>query len=149
MGTPNSTMTKFGYPASCVKEMNFWSVLLRPQQVTLGSLIIINNSDATNFGELKDSEYSELGHAISLVENSLRQVFEFNKINYLMLMMVDPHVHFHVIPRYDSPRKILGKTFTDQSWPKPPDLSVALELSELERGELHRTLTSVLATMRA
>ena len=40
-----------------------------------------------------------------------------------MLMMVDPHVHFHVIPRYASQRDFLGLSFVDQDWPKPPDLS--------------------------
>ena len=42
-----------------------------------------------------------------------------------MLMMVDPHVHFHVIPRYDGVRSWNGIAVTDHGWPKPPDLAQA------------------------
>ena len=31
-----------------------------------------------------------------------------------MLMMVDPHVHFHVIPRYSESREWAGMTLADQ-----------------------------------
>ena len=40
-----------------------------------------------------------------------------------MLMMVDPDVHFHVIPRYAKPKKFGGMEFTDPGWPSAPDLS--------------------------
>ena len=33
--------------------------------------------------------------------------------NYLMLMMVDPHVHFHVIPRYAAPQRFEDVDFPD------------------------------------
>lgn len=57
----------------------------------------------------------------------------YAKINYLMLMMVDPHVHFHVIPRYDGAREWNSREFVDVGWPKVPDLghAVALEGAEL------------------
>jgi len=37
-----------------------------------------------------------------------------------MLMMVDPDVHFHVLPRYENPREFGGRTHNDRFWPKPP-----------------------------
>ena len=51
-----------------------------------------------------------------------------------MLMMVDPHVHFHVIPRYEGAREWGGREFVDVGWPKVPDLghAVALEGEDLE-----------------
>ena len=49
------------------------------------------------------------------------------RINYLMLMMVDPHVHFHVIPRYSGSREWGGLEFADQGWPGPPDLKSAVD----------------------
>ena len=48
----NATMQKFGYPGSLVKEHHHWCVLLRPQQVTLGSLVLAAKSDATAFSDL-------------------------------------------------------------------------------------------------
>ena len=45
-------------------------------------------------------------------------------------MMVDPHVHFHVLPRYESPRELAGVAFVDAAWPKPPDVTASLELAD-------------------
>jgi len=42
-----------------------------------------------------------------------------------MLMMVDPHVHFHVLPRYAGARRFEGVDFDDRGWPGPPDLKAA------------------------
>ena len=44
----------------------------------------------------------------------------YERINYLMLMMVDPNVHFHVIPRYSEARQWDGVEFPDAGWPGPP-----------------------------
>ena len=49
---------------------------------------------------------------------------------YLMLMMVDPHVHFHVLPRYREPRMFAGTVFEDFDWPAPPDVLRKREVSE-------------------
>ena len=45
-----------------------------------------------------------------------------------MLMMVDPHVHFHVIPRYEGSRTAAGLTIADAGWPGQPDLGSAIKL---------------------
>ena len=50
---------------------------------------------------------------------------DYERINYLMLMMVDPNVHFHVIPRYSGARVVrTASTFADAGWPGPPDLEI-------------------------
>ena len=38
----------------------------------------------------------------------------------LMLMMVDHHVHYHVIPRYASVRTFAGREWVDNGWPAVP-----------------------------
>src|SRR3546814_17581551 len=67
-------------------------------------------------------------HAITDIEAALRQAVDYSKINYLMLMMVDPHVHFHVIPRYEGQRKAKGLSIEDKGWPNAPALGDAVEL---------------------
>jgi diadenosine tetraphosphate (Ap4A) HIT family hydrolase len=62
------------------------------------------------------------------VESALREFCNYERINYLMLMMVDPHVHFHVIPRYSASRQWEGTAFQDGGWPGPPQLKIAVEL---------------------
>jgi diadenosine tetraphosphate (Ap4A) HIT family hydrolase len=118
----NTTMKKFGYPDTCLKEFHQWVALLRPQQVTLGSLVLICREDATAFSQISQEAFAELPGIIREMEAGVSRAFAYNKINYLMLMMVDPEVHFHVIPRYDAPRTFFQQQFLDQGWPGAPDL---------------------------
>jgi len=65
---------------------------------------------------------------VTAIETMLAKVVAYEKLNYLMLMMVDPDVHFHVIPRYSSERVHEGTTFPDAGWPGPPNLAAAVDL---------------------
>ncbi|WP_294132600.1 HIT family protein [Sphingobium sp.] len=129
----NPTIEKFGWPATLIAEFTHWVVLLRPAQPTLGSLILAAKSDATAFGDLPGDAHAELKTVTAAIETALTKAVGYTKINYLMLMMVDPHVHFHVIPRYEGTRSAAGVTVADAGWPGQPDLSAAVKLdSELD-----------------
>lgn len=130
----NTTMQKFGYPATLVKEYQNWVVVLRPQQVTLGSLVLICTDVASAFSQISSEAFAELPNAIREIEASVSGVFSYEKINYLMLMMVDPDVHFHVIPRYANARTFCHQQFYDHGWPGPPLLKQPNETSR-ERNE--------------
>lgn len=129
----HATAEKFGWPATLVAEFEHWVVLARPAQPTLGSLVLAAKSDATAFGDLPAEAHAELKAATSAIEAALARAVGYAKINYLMLMMVDPQVHFHVIPRYEGVREWGSREFVDVGWPKVPDLghAVALEGAEL------------------
>ena len=100
----NATIEKFGHPATLIAEYEHWVVLLRPAQPTLGALVLAAKSNATAFGDLPAEAHTELKTATAAIEAALGEAVGYAKINYLMLMMVDPHVHFHVLPRYDGER---------------------------------------------
>ena len=103
-------------------------MLVRPAQVTLGSLVLAATGEATAYGELPAEAFAEQGEAVRAIERALRSFSEFERINYLMLMMVDPHVHFHVIPRYSGSRTWNGVEFPGRGWPGPPQLPSARKL---------------------
>lgn len=124
----NPTIENFGYPATLVHEFDHWVVLLRPAQPTLGSLVLAAKSDVTEFSALAPEAFAELAQATRTIERALKQFIDYAKINYLMLMMVDPNVHFHVIPRYEGAREFDGLQFPDAGWPKLPDLPQAVKL---------------------
>ncbi len=136
----NETIRKFGYPATLIGETAHWIVLLRPAQVTLGSLVVAAKSDATAFGALPGECHAELGGVSRRVEAMLQAAISYERINWLMLMMVDPYVHFHVLPRYDGERRHGALTVADAGWPGPPDLKSAVALSEAQQAELARWL---------
>ena len=123
-------MRKFGYPASLVAEFEHWVVLLRPAQPTLGSLVLAAKSDATALSDLSAEAHAEMKRVSTAIETALRGFVDYAKINYLMLMMVDPHVHAHVIPRYEGSRTFDGAEFVDAGWPKLPDLGSAVALDD-------------------
>ena len=133
----NSTLTNFGYPDSLIKSYEYWSILLRPQQVTLGSLILGAHGEFQAFGELPHQAMIELSKITRDIENSLNRCFKYDKINYLMLMMVDPHVHFHVFPRFSGTRDFNGTKLFDHGWPGPPNLGNFNALNEHDLYELN------------
>ena len=131
----NITIEKFGYPATLVRDYTHWVLLLRPAQVTAGSLILAAKSEATAYGALQTAAFTEQGVIIAELEQKLRETVKMDKINYLMLMMVDPHVHFHIFPRYRGARSFAGLMLTDHGWPGPPDLKSAVELDSTAIGQ--------------
>ena len=141
----NETARKFGYPDSVVHEFDHWLVQLRPAQVTLGSLVLVCKDDASRFGEISSAASAELQVATDAIETALGELFANDKINYLMLMMVDPDVHFHVLPRYASEREFADATWADAFWPGPPDITSAVDLSDDQKSSLLEALRGAFA----
>lgn len=124
----NDTMRKFGFPETLVRDYRHWVVLVRPAQVTLGSLVLCAKSGAESFGELEPDAFAELAEIVPATEQALKRFSSYQRINYLMLMMVDFHVHFHIFPRYAGQREFDATQFTDTGWPGPPELKSAIAL---------------------
>ncbi|MEM7507128.1 MAG: HIT family protein [Pseudomonadota bacterium] len=121
----NATFQKFGWPGTRIAETAHWGVMLRPEQPTLGSLVLACKQPVQAFGEVDAAGFADLGVATTAIEKMLIAAIGYDKINYLMLMMVDPDVHFHVLPRYDGARSFEGLEIADQGWPGPPVLAEA------------------------
>ena len=124
----NETIERFGYPDTLIAEYDYWVVLLRPTQPTLGSLVLAAKGEHRAFSDLPPPAFEEMHGVIGAIEDALRKAVNYDKINYLMLMMVDPHVHLHVIPRYDGERSRGAITLGDPGWPKTPALGEAMTL---------------------
>jgi len=132
----NPTAKAFGYPRTKVAETDCWIVLVRPKQPTFGSLVLVCKEQAEAFSDLSPAAFADLQIAIGGIERLLGKVVAYEKINYLMLMMVDRDVHFHVIPRYDGSREHDGRTFVDAGWPAAPALGATTDLDDEAAGAL-------------
>ncbi len=141
----NATIEKFGWPGTLIGETDHWVVLLRPAQVTLGSLVVAAKSDATAFGDLPAAFHADLASVTRRGEAMLRKAVEYQRINWLMLMMVDPHVHFHVFPRHEGAREACGLSIADAGWPGPPDLKSATAITDDQKDGLRDWLTEIWA----
>lgn len=136
----HATLRKFGYPETLLHEGEYWCVLLRPQQVTLAALVLCAKSEASSFSTLPASAFAELAAVTARIETALRTFRPFGKINYLALMMVDPQVHFHVLPRYAGTQSYAGISFADPGWPGVPDLKQATDIPPSVHSGLHAEL---------
>lgn len=124
---PNATALKFGHPATLIAEYTRWLVLLRPAQATLGSLVLVCKDEADSFSRISREAFIELAAVTADLEAALARFNPCERLNWLMLMMVDRNVHFHVIPRYSAPQTFDGTEFPDPAWPGPPDLARAVK----------------------
>lgn len=107
-----------------VFKTDHWSVLVRKGQPTLGALVLAANRNFISASEMTPEETMEFPVVVGKLEGALKAAFSFDKINYLCLMMVDRHYHFHVLPRYETPRQYAGAEWKDATWPAPPVLAV-------------------------
>lgn len=136
----HDTARKFGWPQTVIHAGQHWTVLLRPQQATLGALVLCANQPVTAYGDLPSEAFAEQGELVRSIESLLKTAVNYDRINWLMLMMVDPHVHFHVIPRHETPRTFEGTTFVDAGWPALPQLGGGVAPDDVLRDKLIRHL---------
>ena len=136
----NDTIKKFGYPETLLKEYNNWLVLLRPKQPTIGSMILAHKGEQTRLSKVSKEAFIEYEKVIKDIERALEEVFDYDIMNYLMLMMVDKNVHYHIIPRYEREINFEWKSCRDTGWPKAPDMKYNLDFTEKEFNKLKNIL---------
>lgn len=133
---------KFQIEKLKIVQLGSWVISLRPNQVTIGSMILSLNRKCQTFGELSVEEGKELAIAFHKIEELLKKAFNPDKINYLALMMVDEQVHYHIIPRYEDSVRFKNVEYKDEFWPMPPNILESLKFTEAELKELNVFLKS-------
>ena len=134
---------KFRLSELVIAETAFWRWSVRPEQATVGAGVLSAKRPVEAFSEITEEESADLGKMLKIIEDTLKTTFEYKRINYLMLMMVDFHVHFHVIPRYDHDIEFSGIVWKDKGWPTPPVLdaeAVSDDILFAIRDELKRNI---------
>lgn len=108
-----SIWEKFEPDKNLVKEYRYWKLLVRKNQVKLGSCVAITKQHHTALGELSRDEMAEYRSVAWELECALNKLFNYDVVHHLMLMFVDKHTHFHIIPRYEKPRSFAGMEWVD------------------------------------
>ena len=106
-----------------IYESEHWVWSLRPVQATLGAGVLSLKRECPVFSELNQEEFADLDNMIKVIEKTLKTTFNYDIMNYLMLMMVDKQVHYHVIPRYERTIDFAGTSWKDSGWPGVPNLA--------------------------
>jgi len=125
---------KFKLDDLLIVQTDYWRWSLRPLQCTLGAGVLSLKRPAETMSELTVEEGADLIAITKIIESTLKKAFGMDKMNYIMLMMVDLHIHYHVIPRYSKDMTFADMTFKDVGWPKPPVLDAdALDMDVLAK----------------
>lgn len=130
----HETYEKFGGDGMLIASYSQWSVLSRPQQATKGAMVLVAHADVTCYSDLPAEAFAEMARIIADIEGALARALKPDRINYLMLMMVDPHVHYHVIPRYGPDHEL-----EDPGWPGPPSLGSSVDADAAASRDLLMT----------
>ncbi|MEK6920745.1 MAG: HIT family protein [Nanoarchaeota archaeon] len=100
-----------------IKEYTHWYLLIRNRNWTLGNCVVILKRHAEALSQVTEDEMKEFATVTKETEHALKKAFNYDKINWMLLMMSDNHVHFHVAPRYEKARTFTGLEWTDTAWP--------------------------------
>lgn len=125
----NEFQDKFQVEALKVAESEHWVLSVRPQQLTLGSMVLSAKANVLGFAELDEAQSKEMAYLLGVAEERVKTLWGAVRINVLCLMMQDPLLHFHIFPRYDKSVRFNDKEWVDSDWPKPPQVKPTEENS--------------------
>ncbi|MEK7202314.1 MAG: HIT family protein [Patescibacteria group bacterium] len=105
-------------------ETKFWRVSLdRSDQYYLGRSFVTVKRHTGDLAELTSTEWLDLQEVISKYETAVRSVFGAIVFNWSCLTNnafqtkpYNPHIHWHVRPRYDKVVEVGSQVFTDNEF---------------------------------
>jgi diadenosine tetraphosphate (Ap4A) HIT family hydrolase len=89
-----------------IEQLSISTLFLERIQTYRGHCVLVfDPRHVTRIDELAQDEWLKLSMDIQLAERALMRVFQPDHINIASLGQVVPHLHWHLIPRYqDDPR---------------------------------------------
>lgn len=110
------------YTEGFLKEYQHWVLEVSYRQHTLGCYILFAKDHVERISQLSPDAMVELRTAMKDIEDALtaNPLFRPDRFNYWQMGNNLPHLHFHGIPRYASPRHFEGEEWFDQTWGSVP-----------------------------
>ena len=90
-----------------------WTLVLNENQSTLGRVFFALNRHETDITAMTPEEVASLWAFLGETKAALAALFAPDHFNYMFLMNLTPHAHFHIFPRYQTAREFSGLTWTD------------------------------------
>ncbi len=129
--------TKPQYEKFLIAFTDTWKIVLHPHQEHIGSCLVTTRRHVGQLTDLSQAECNDFLVIIKTLEQTLKAAFPIDLINYLCLMnwayrkddpvppfkdgQPNPHVHWHVITRFEQPIEFNGYQFDDPRFGDPYD----------------------------
>lgn len=114
-----------------------WVVALNPDQAYLGRSKVISKRHLPHLSELTEFEWLDFARVVQSVESCIKSLFSAELFNWTCLNNdvylnnnPDPHIHWHVRPRYRIVPSFEGQLFPDPEFGKHYDRSRRLVLEK-------------------
>lgn len=92
---------------------DLWTLVLNNNQATLGRVFFALNRHETDIAALTEGELTSLWAFLRETKGAITALFAPDHFNYMFLMNLTPHAHFHIFPRYAHAREFAGQTWAD------------------------------------
>lgn len=83
-----------------ITDLQVSKLFLFKDQSLLGRCVLVYKQHVTELYELGDVERNAYYQDMINVAQSLNKAFKPNKLNYIILGDMSPHLHWHLVPRY-------------------------------------------------
>lgn len=107
-------------PGELLTETKKWSVRLGNNQAYFGRAFVVLRNHKASLSDLSKQEWSEFEMIVEQLESAYKLAFNANPINWSCLMnnafrngASNPHVHWHVYPRYKNAPVLNGEHYED------------------------------------
>jgi diadenosine tetraphosphate (Ap4A) HIT family hydrolase len=124
-----------------VLDNDHWTLVLNENQATLGRAFFALKRHETDVAALTPDELSSLWSFLRETKTALSALFTPDHFNYMFLMNVTPHAHFHIFPRYAEAREFAGQAWTDGQYGGHYDPDETREIDDA-------TMDSLVAALR-
>jgi diadenosine tetraphosphate (Ap4A) HIT family hydrolase len=105
--------TLCGITRGVIAENDHWNLVLNENQATLGRVFFALKRHETDITRLTPDEVASLWEFVGRGKSALARLWSPDHYNYMFLMNLTPHAHFHIFPRYASGREFAGAVYAD------------------------------------
>jgi len=133
-----------GITRGVITANEHWTLVLNENQATLGRVFFALNRHETDITRLTPEEVASLWEFVAQGKEALARLFNPDHYNYMFLMNLTPHAHFHIFPRYASPREFNGQTYADSRYGDHYDPAEDHPLDDATREALVTTIRAAL-----
>lgn len=111
------------HPSHPLLRTKYWNVELGPNQAYVGRAFVTLLTHKGSLSELNNEEWADFEELVRRLEHAYRAAFGADPLNWSCLMNnayqekpFNPHVHWHLIPRYEKPVEVAGLVFADDGF---------------------------------